>query len=159
MYLRSNIASLQKGGSIASINLFFSKSRRHVHDTLRLKYKCEIAVRRLLELGDLLWLDDEPGGYSDFYDPERDWCVAFGRDEGVPGMDAQVYGDFQKWLSGIRDCEFAYLIDVDVWFSYTRYITEKAVATGLQNFAYWVDEDGNQVSDFLPLNRRAIFKK
>ena len=157
MYHRSNIAMFQEDGSIASINLFFSKSRRHVNDTLRFKYKCEIAVKRLLDLGDLLWLDDKPGEYSDYYDPERDWCVALGRDEGVPGMTAQVHGDLQKWLAGIRDCEFAYIIDVDVWIGYTRYITEMTTATGLQNFAYWVDEDGNQVSSFLPLTRQPIF--
>ena len=157
MYHRSNIAAFQRDGSIASINLFFSKSRRHVDNTLRFKYKCEIGIRRLLDLGDLLWLDDESGGYSDYYDPERKWCVAFARDEGVQGMKAQVYGDLQQWFEGIRDCEFAYIVDIDVWFGYTRYITEKTTEFGLQNFAYWVDEDGNQVSGFLPLNRRAIF--
>ena len=152
MYHRSSIAALQKDGSIASINLFFSKSRRHVDNTLRFKYNCESAVSQLLDLGDLLWLDDKPGGYSDYYDPERKWCVAFARDEGVQEMKAQVYGDLDKWLEGIRNCEFAYIFDIDAWFGYTRYITERTTATGVQNLAYWLDEDGNHVSGYFPLN-------
>jgi hypothetical protein len=153
MYHRSNIATYRKGGSITSVNLYFSKSRRHVDDTLHRHYKYEEDVDQLIRLGDLLWLGDKPGEQSDYYDPQRDWCVALGRDIDRYGLSAKIYGDLSEWLSDNRHCEFAYILDVEVWYGYTRYITERITENGLENCAYWVDEDGNQVSDFLPLMR------
>lgn len=80
-------------------------------------YNNELMVDKLLELGDLSslaeFLEPNPNEEHTFEHPQKNVCVAYGRDRGEKNVEAK-----ERTLKEIWDswCEYVYIWKDDEWF-------------------------------------------
>ena len=86
-------------------------------------YKTTDKVEALIALGDISSLREEVGEKHDF-DKSDDslgitdnWCLAYGRDRGETGTEAQTFQSISEWVEAEAErwCEYFYLFDGQDW--------------------------------------------
>ena len=150
MGTRSSIAIKTEDG-IKAIYCHWDGYVDHNGRILREHYDTPSKVADLIALGDLSSLRQEIGQVHSF-DADRgpepelgltdDWCVAYGRDRGETGTEAQTFKTISEWVESEAErwCEYFYLFDGQDWI----------VSNGKK------DADGNFEFDFLEV---AILKE
>lgn len=104
MSTRSSIGVKLPNGNIKAIYCHFDGYPSGVGQTLTEHYTTEEKINALMELGDLSILGPEIGEKQDFNDYQnrnRDWCLAYGRDRGESGQEAETYSNIKEWVGAI----------------------------------------------------------
>lgn len=99
MSTRSNIGILNEDGTVNYIYCHFDGYPEHNGNILNECYNTEEKVRELIALGDLSSLGKEIGEKQNFDNPRnRNWCLAYGRDRGESGTEADTcsYADYSR---------------------------------------------------------------
>ena len=93
----------------------------------RIVFANSTKVADLIALGDLSSLGTEIGQVHSFdakYGPEPElsgltdnWCMAYGRDRGESGTEAQTFETIAEWVEAEAErwCEYFYLFDGQDW--------------------------------------------
>lgn len=107
MATRSRIGIEHEDGKITSIYCHWDGYPEHHLPILEGHYFDREKVAKLIELGDLSVLGEEvdPTGPHSFDRPQGGVCVAYGRDRGEKGTDAQSYRD----VDDFAEFEYNYL--------------------------------------------------
>ena len=92
MATRSLIGKLNTDGTITNIYCHFDGYPDHNGVMLQEYYNSPAKVDQLLALGNLSFLGSEIGEKQDFNNrnKENDWCLAYGRDRGEKGQEAET---------------------------------------------------------------------
>ena len=124
MATRSSIAIKTEDG-IRSIYCHWDGYVEHNGRILKEYYNTRDTVNQLMELGDLSSLGIEIGDVHpfdrNFNEPElpmtEDWCMAYGRDRGETGVEAQTHATIADWVEARAEswCEYFYLFDGQDW--------------------------------------------
>lgn len=104
MSTRSSIGVKLPNGNIKAIYCHFDGYPSGVGQTLTEHYTTEEKINALMELGDLSILGPEIGEKQDFDDYQnrnRNWCLAYGRDRGESGQEAETYSNIKEWIGAI----------------------------------------------------------
>jgi hypothetical protein len=107
MGTRSTIAIQNEDGTVTGIYCHRAGYTAHNGRILAENYTTEAEVRELIALGDLSSLGAEPGEQQDFDKRSThndNWCLAYGRDRGETGIDAETRNRWSDF-----DQEFNYL--------------------------------------------------
>lgn len=99
MATRSTIAKLNDDGSITSIYCHWDGYPEGVGATLKEHYTDTDKIDQLLALGWLSVLDAEIGEKHDFDNPTEGWTLAYMRDRGETGLEANTHDSINAWLS------------------------------------------------------------
>ena len=99
-----------------------------------------------MKLGDLLSLGRYIRSENYVYRPSSDFCLAFQRDDGLDGMEAQSFGSVSSWLSSFYMCQVGYLFDGKTWQRFERVETERKTKIELEVLGYWNDSMGYRVT-------------
>lgn len=125
MGTRSSIAIKTEDG-IKAIYCHWDGYVDHNGKLLNEFYNTTDKVNELIALGDLSSLGSQIGQQHDFdakYGPEPqldltgNWCLAYGRDRGETGTEAQTFKDIGSWVEAEAErwCEYFYLFDGQDW--------------------------------------------
>ena len=133
MATRSMIGMVEADGSVRAIYCHWDGYVKHNGMILDKHYSDPAEVKALVDLGNISVLAEEIGEqhpFDTFGMSEADinplwstWCLAYGRDRGETGQEAQVF-------ASVRDCadqvgengdEYRYLFDGEAWFVLSRY--------------------------------------
>ena len=125
MGTRSSIAMKTEDG-IKAIYCHWDGYVDHNGRILKEFYSDDAKVKALMDLGDLSSLRQEIGEQQDFdakykENPElpmvENWCLAYGRDRGETGTEAQTFEDVKTWVEAEAErwCEYFYLWDGRDW--------------------------------------------
>ena len=125
MGTRSSIAMKTEDG-IKAIYCHWDGYVDHNGRILKEFYSDDAKVKALMDLGDLSSLRQEIGEQQDFdakykENPElpmfEHWCLAYGRDRGETGTEAQTFEDVKTWVEAEAErwCEYFYLWDGRDW--------------------------------------------
>jgi hypothetical protein len=104
MGTRSTIAIQNADGTVTGIYCHWDGYLSHNGRILAENYTTEAQVRELIALGDLSSLGETVGAKTDFSNPADGQCVAYGRDRGETGVDAETRSGWDNF-----DQEFNYL--------------------------------------------------
>ena len=146
MFHRSTIGVLKENGGVEAIHLYFDADSASTYTTLHSDYLSQEKVGELLMLGDLMSLGRYIRSENYVYRPSSDFCLAFQRDDGLDGMEAQSLGSLASWLCSFYMCQVAYLFDGKTWQRFERVETERKTKTGLEVLGYWIDSMGYRVT-------------
>ena len=130
MATRSRIGYQYEDGSIKSIYCHFDGYPSYVGKMLEEHYSNPQKIRELIELGDISQLKPEIGEKQDFNNPtSKDWCLAYGRDRGEEGCEAERHHSLFYFLQhGKGSCaEYCYLWDGVGWNIYNPYGNMKTI--------------------------------
>lgn len=90
-------------------------SLRDLGDILKKYYTNAIKVRDLIDHGDASYVKKnlDPKGEHDFYYPEQDTCVFYGRDRGESNTDYETYEDEDDFMYGYDadGVDYIYIFD------------------------------------------------
>jgi hypothetical protein len=124
MGTRSSIAIKTEDG-IKAIYCHWDGYVDHNGKILKEFYNTTDKVKELIALGDLSSLGTEIGDVHPFdkkhEEPELDltnnWCMAYGRDRGETGTEAQTFESISNWVEAEAErwCEYFYLFDGQDW--------------------------------------------
>jgi hypothetical protein len=125
MGTRSSIAIKTEDG-IKAIYCHWDGYVDHNGRLLKEFYNTTDKVNELIALGDLSTLGSMIGQKHDFdskYGPEPElgltdnWCLAYGRDRGETGTEAQTFDNISSWVEAEAErwCEYFYLFDGQDW--------------------------------------------
>jgi len=125
MGTRSSIAIKTEDG-IKAIYCHWDGYVEHNGKLLKEFYNTTDKVKELIALGDLSTLGSQIGqkhGFDAKYGPEPEldltgnWCLAYGRDRGETGTEAQTFKNISSWVEAEveRWCEYFYLFDGQDW--------------------------------------------
>ena len=125
MGTRSSIAIKTEDG-IKAIYCHWDGYVDHNGKLLKEFYNTTDKVNELIALGDLSTLGSMIGQKHDFdskYGPEPEldltgnWCLAYGRDRGETGTEAQTFETIAEWVEAEAErwCEYFYLFDGQDW--------------------------------------------
>jgi hypothetical protein len=97
-------------------------------------------VEALMDLGDLSILGSCIGEKQDFNNPNKNWCLAYGRDLYLSNSNssARVYGDLSTAIDDFNDsdAEFMYVFDGHTWsFKQNGPYNLGSLSDYLKNFA------------------------
>jgi hypothetical protein len=154
MFHRSTIGVIKEDGGIDAIHLYFDADSARTYSTLNSDYLSQEKVEELINLGDLISLGRYIRSEIYVYRPSSDFCLAFHRDDGLEGMEAQSFGSVSSWLSSFYMCQVAYLFDGKTWQSFERVETERKTKIGLEVLGYWNDSMGYRVTGVLDFASR-----
>lgn len=142
MGTRSIIGIESQDGSIKAIYCHWDGYPTHNGAILAEHYTDREKVHQLMELGDLSSLAEEIGEKHDFdwnriefdgdfeaysKDPRYKMCLAYGRDRGEEGCEAQDYANRDELVSADRWEEFTYLLTMTgEWLGYCHYEGQRA---------------------------------
>ena len=114
MGTRSRIGFENEDGTVASIYVHWDSYLSHVGHILHTSYTTEEKIRELMALGDLSSLGKEIGHKQSFDQPtDRNWCLAYGRDRGETGTEAEVSINREEYLKLSE--EYTYLWSNGEW--------------------------------------------
>ena len=108
MGTRSTIAIQNANGTVTGIYCHWDGYIEHNGKILAENYTTEAKVRELIALGDLSSLGDTVGVKTDFEDAAKGQCVAYGRDRGETGVDADTFDSHAELVDQIGQ-EYDYL--------------------------------------------------
>lgn len=110
MGTRSTIAIQNEDGTVTGIYVHWDGYLSHNGRILNENYTDEDSVRALIGLGDLSSLGETIGDKVDFndYDAHKGQCVAYARDRGETGVEAQTDDNWAALLESYGQ-EFNYL--------------------------------------------------
>lgn len=112
MSTRSYIGKKLSDGQVKYIYCHFDGYPSHNCVILKEHYNTEEKVDQLLELGDLSSLGEEIGEKQDFDSTEnKRWCMAYGRDRGESGVEANV----APLEEIIGDQDYTYVFENGEW--------------------------------------------
>ena len=125
MSTRSLIAQQAEDGSIRSIYCHFDGYPDHHAPILIEHYTTPELVTALIDLGDLSSLAEKIGEYHDFDERPRthdDWCMAYGRDRGEDGTEANSYASEADWRVTFKEswAQYFYLYCDQSWLIWQR---------------------------------------
>lgn len=117
MATRSRIGMKLPGGQILSIYVHWDGYPEHHGPLLLNYYNQHNTVKKLMSLGDLSSLGKRFGERCDFDRPNKDQCVAYGRDRGEENVDAQIHRTLKSFITAGFECgaEWFYLFDGAKW--------------------------------------------
>ena len=133
MGTRSMIGMVEADGSVRAIYCHWDGYVKHNGMILDKHYSDPAKVNALLDLGGLSVLGEEIGERRPFdtfnlADDEVDprwarWCLAYGRDRGETGQEAQVFASVRDYAdqAGSNGDEYRYLFDGAAWFVLSQY--------------------------------------
>jgi hypothetical protein len=129
MATRSRIA-IKLEDKILSIYCHYDGYLEGVGNTLKNHYQDPAKIQSLMDLGDLSVLGPEIGDKQDFNDynsQNKEWCLAYGRDRGETGIEADEFKDVDSLLNYVKDSdqEYLYLYD-NGWKYLDLYQVEKS---------------------------------
>jgi len=129
MATRSRIA-IKLEDKILSIYCHYDGYPEGVGNTLKNHYQDPAKIQSLMDLGDLSVLGPEIGDKQDFNDynsQNKEWCLAYGRDRGETGIEADEFKDVDSLLNYVKDSdqEYLYLYD-NGWKYLDLYQVEKS---------------------------------
>jgi hypothetical protein len=129
MATRSRIA-IKLEDKILSIYCHYDGYLEGVGNTLKNHYQDPAKIQSLMYLGDLSVLGPEIGDKQDFNDynsQNKEWCLAYGRDRGETGIEADEFKDVDSLLNYVKDSdqEYLYLYD-NGWKYLDLYQVEKS---------------------------------
>ena len=119
MATRSTIAMEQPDGRVMQIYCHWDGYLDHNGELLQEHYRDRAKVLALMLLGSISSLRPEIGQAHDFdarYDKDDNrsqWVVAYGRDRGEDGVDANVYKDFEDYKKNHQYEEYEYIFRLD----------------------------------------------
>lgn len=119
MSTRSFIGTYNDDNTLTGIYCHFDGYPEYVGRTLLEHWTDPDKVNALMALGNLSMLGMEVGeahGFDDTDHPKRhEWCLAYGRDRGETGQEAQTFADHYEFLKAANEscAEYAYLLDED----------------------------------------------
>jgi hypothetical protein len=117
MATRSTIALEHADGTVSQIYCHWDGYLDHNGVILKTHYADPGKVSDLIALGDISYLGKELGQKHDFDNPtNRDWCLAYGRDRGEPGVDARTYPNFRAYDTAGQHEEYNYIMRGGVWY-------------------------------------------
>lgn len=116
MGTRSMIGMVNENGAVTGIYCHWDGYPEHNGRILRDSYTTSAKVRNLLKLGDLSSLASNIGKKHNFDKPTNGWCVAYGRDRGEEGTEAQLYADKIEFLQDDRGQNYTYLFENGKWY-------------------------------------------
>lgn len=111
MSTRSRVGMVTGRNEVKSIYVHFDGYPSHHIPILTEFYNSKESVEALLDLGDLSVLAERIGEKQDFDDratKNPEWCLAYGRDRGEDGIEAQVHRE-NAWPDSGQ--EYEYLFD------------------------------------------------
>jgi len=115
-----SIIAMQTTDGHRSIYCHFDGYPEGVGAVLKAHYTEADKIRALMDLGDLSAIGPEIGEAHDFnkHDAETgtdSWCLAYGRDRGEKGTEAQEHEHDRDVIARMDDCgaEYAYLWDAE----------------------------------------------
>ena len=125
MGTRSSIAIKTEDG-IKAIYCHWDGYVDHNGKILKQFYNTTDKANELIALGDLSTLGTEIGQVQNFEkdlgpNPELgltdNWCMAYGRDRGETGTEAQTFKTIAEWVEAEAErwCEYFYLFDGQDW--------------------------------------------
>lgn len=121
MGTRSNIVKVNADETVSVIYCHWDGYPEGVGNTLLEHYTDESKVDELIALGDLSSLGREVGTIrNDFDNPDRDICVAYGRDRGDFGTKASHLPTLNGYLKDDAWIEYVYVYHNGTWFMFTR---------------------------------------
>jgi hypothetical protein len=116
MATRSMIACETADDRILAIYCHHDGYLHHNGKILLNHYDTQEKVDQLMALGDLSLLSKEIGEKQDFDQPtSRDWCLAYGRDRGEVGTEAQTYLSLTEAVGEFDGCDYFYYFDGEGW--------------------------------------------
>jgi hypothetical protein len=119
MSTRSLIGKQNADKTVTFIYCHFDGYPSGVGDTLIESYSTPEQVDSLLALGDLSVLGGELGEQQDFNKRNRDWCLAYGRDRGETGTEAQTIDQEMYVRENLRGEEYKYIYSLSKnWVCY-----------------------------------------
>ena len=119
MATRGNIAIVNGDGSITSIYVHWDSYPEYVGKLLLNHYTTADIVTELLKLGNLSNLDKNvnPTETHTFDKPQKDVCVAYGRERGEKDQEAIVFEDLGEFEDSASNswADYQYLFDNGKW--------------------------------------------
>lgn len=122
MGTRSDILVKMKNGKWGKIYCHWDGYISHNGVILQEHYNSQAKAEKLIELGDLSLLGkkcSKPKGHS-FDKPVRGYCVAYGRDRGETGCEANYFDTLEECYE--HSNEYTYIFDGKDWKVYRVYI-------------------------------------
>jgi len=116
MSTRSTIGLQLADGSIRHIYCHYDGYPAGVGKTLQEHYTTPQAVNALLDLGNLSALGAELGEKQDFDNPARGFCLAYHRDRGEDGQEADTSINEAEFDIDAGGTDYRYLMKDGVWF-------------------------------------------
>lgn len=119
MGTRSRIARANDDGTFTSIYCHWDGYPSGVGKTLLESYSDPAKLEALLALGDISSLGSEIGEQHSFEDrSHEDWTLAYGRDRGETGVNAEVSADLDALSSLTKNCggEWLYVFKGGQWY-------------------------------------------
>ena len=123
MATRSTIAMEQPDGKVMQIYCHWDGYLDNNGTILRDHYQDKAKIYALMLLGSISSLRKEIGMAHDFDaryardDEKAQWCVAYGRDRGESGSEANVYKDFADYEDNHQYEEYEYIYRLDgLWY-------------------------------------------
>ena len=119
MATRSNIAIVNQDKSISSIYCHWDGYPEYVGKMLLYNYNNAGIVNELLKLGNLSQLAENvnPTETHTFDKPQKDVCVAYGRERGEKDQEAIVFEDLGEFEDSAKNswADYQYLFDNGKW--------------------------------------------
>lgn len=119
MATRSNIGIVNEDKSITGIYVHFDGYPEHNGKILLNHYNNDDIVNGLINLGDLSILGEKlnPTDTHTFAEPQKNVCVAYGRDRGETGTNSRTFEDLGEFENSARNtwADYQYLFDNGVW--------------------------------------------
>lgn len=114
MSTRARIGIENENGKVTSIYTHSDGYPDHHWPVLTEHYNTEEKVRALLALGDLSWLGESIGEKHDFGGENYEWCLAYGRDRGETGTEAETHESI-AWPDGGQYYEYLFRRGAWLW--------------------------------------------
>ncbi len=119
MATRSIIGIVNEDKSITGIYVHFDGYPEHNGKILLNHYNNDDIVNGLMNLGDLSILGEKlnPTEPHTFAEPQKNVCVAYGRDRGETGTNSRTFEDLGEFENSARNtwADYQYLFDNGVW--------------------------------------------
>ena len=119
MATRSNICVKTPEGDLLGIYCHFDGYPENQMPLLTENYNTIEKAMELLALGNLSYLREEIGERQDFNakDKNERWCLAYGRDRGETGQNAQLYSSENSYAF---ENQYTYIFTEGEGWSYTK---------------------------------------
>lgn len=133
MATRSSIGILLNG-KVNAIYCHWDGYLEGVGATLAKHYQEVSKVHQLIDLGNLSSLTGQIGDAHDFSNPNRNWCIAYGRDRKLSNQECRSFSSIQDWIQNFNGGEeyfylyvnglgWQYSLDGAEWTSLEKYAT------------------------------------
>lgn len=121
MATRSLIGKQNADNTVTFIYCHFDGYPEGVGETLTESYSTPEQINELLTLGDLSILRSEIGDQQDFLHPNNNWCLAYGRDRGEAGTEAQTIDRNMYVRENLRGEDYKYIYTLNNnWVCYGK---------------------------------------